>query len=83
MDFELYYGPPQGQAWLLQTEKAIYEIPCKNCPKTYIGETGRLSKQDCLNINLKISTKIYTKAQRKSSTNETFKSTTTHSVTSS
>ena len=28
--------------WPSQTAEAIYEIPCKNYPKSYVGETGRL-----------------------------------------
>ena len=28
----------------MQTAEAICEIPCNNCPKTYIGEAGRLFK---------------------------------------
>ena len=28
----------------MQTAEAILEIPCKNYPKTYIGETGRSFK---------------------------------------
>ena len=35
---------PKDKRNPMQTAEAIYEIPCKNCPKTYIGETGHLFK---------------------------------------
>ena len=61
----------------LQTAETIYEIPCKNCPKTYIGETGSLFKTR-LNEHKtkaeKISSKSFTRSQRKTSSSEIFKS---------
>ncbi len=59
---------PKHKRDSLQTAEVVYEITCKNCPKTYIGETGRLlttrlaehkSETD------KVETKSYTRSQRK------------------
>ncbi|XP_072021762.1 uncharacterized protein [Amphiura filiformis] len=33
---------PKDKRDPLQSAEVIYEIPCQNCPKTYIVETGRL-----------------------------------------
>ena len=33
---------PKDKRDPLQTAEVVYEIPCKNCPKSYIGESGRL-----------------------------------------
>ena len=32
---------PKDKRNPMQTAKAIYEIPCKNCPKTYIAKRGQ------------------------------------------
>ena len=59
------------------TTDIVYEIPCKGCTKTYAGESGRLfgtrvgehkSEVD------KIGSKTRTRAQRKASWDEQFKS---------
>ena len=60
-----------------QTAEAIYEIPCKYCPKTFIGETGRLFKTRLSEHRIeteKVSAKSYTRAQRKSFTSKIHKS---------
>ena len=74
---------PKDKRDPLQTADSIYEIPCKSCPKTYIGETGHLFR-----IRLsehqkeadKISAKNFTRSQRKTSSSETFKSAITEHV---
>ena len=35
---------PKDKRDPLQTADSVYEIPCKSCSKTYIGETGRIFK---------------------------------------
>ena len=68
---------PKDKREALQTAETIYEIPCKNCSKTYIGETDRLFKTR-LNEHKteaeKISCKSFTRSQRKTSSSEFFKS---------
>ena len=77
---------PKDKRNPMQTAEAIYEIPCKNCPKTYVGETGRLFKTRLSELRTeteKVSAKSYTRAQRKSSTSEIHKSAITEHVASS
>ena len=42
----------------LQTADSVYEIPCKSCSKTYIGETGRIFKLDFQNTKKKQKNKV-------------------------
>jgi hypothetical protein len=68
---------PKDKRDPLQTADAIYEIKCKNCPKSYIGETGRLFKtriHEHRTETEKISAKSFTRSQRKSSVTDTHKS---------
>ena len=68
---------PKDKRNPLQTAEAIYEVPCKGCSKTYIGETGRLLKTRLAEHKAeadKISARSFTRSQRKASTTETFKS---------
>ena len=68
---------PKDKRDPLQTAETIYEIPCKNCPNTYIGETGRLFK---IRLNEhkteaeKDQHKCFTRSQRRTSSSEIFKS---------
>ena len=32
---------PKDKRDNLQTSEVIYEVPCKGCEKSYVGETGR------------------------------------------
>ena len=62
-----------------QTAEAIYEISCKNCPKSYVGETGRLFRtrrfeHKTETEKLSAEPENYTRSQRKASTSEIFKS---------
>ena len=66
---------PKDKRDPLQTAEAIYEIDCKNCPKSYIGETGRLFRtrlQEHKSEAEKVSERKYTRSTRKTSTTETF-----------
>ena len=69
-----------------QTAEAIYEIPCKNCPKSCVGETGRLFRtrlSEHKTETVKLSAKNYTRSQRRASTSEIFKSAITEHVATS
>ena len=77
---------PKDKRDPLQTAEAIYEIPCKNCPKSYIRETGRLFRTRLSEHKAeteKLSAKNYTRSQRKASTSEVFKSAITEHVAAS
>ena len=77
---------PKDKRDPLQTAEAIYEIPCKNCPKSYIGETGRLFRTRLSEHKAeteKLSANNYTRSQRKASTSEVFKSAITEHVAAS
>ena len=69
-----------------QTAEAIYKILCKNCPKSYVGETGQLFRtrlSEHKTETEKLSAKNYTRSQRKASTSEIFKSAITEHVAAS
>ena len=56
-----------------QKSEAIYEIPCADCPKSYIGETGRsfgTRLQEHQKEVEKFELKPYTRSSRKSSVAE-------------
>ena len=60
----------------LQTADSVYEIPCKSCSKTYIGETGCIFKTRLSEHQKeaeKQSAKNFTRSQRKTSSSEIFK----------
>ena len=55
----------------------VYEIPCHNCEKTYIGETGRLfgtRKKEHQDETERMSEKKFTRAARKDSESKQMKS---------
>ena len=68
---------PKDKRPLMDTVEAVYKIPCKQCPKSYIGETGRkLSvrvKEHKEDVE-KSSQANYTRSQRKVSENTFHKS---------
>ena len=73
---------PKDKRDPLQTADSVYEIPCKSCSKTYIGETGRIFKTRLSEHQKeaeKQSAKNFTRSQRKTSS-ETFKSAITEHV---
>ena len=68
---------PKDKNDITETSDGVYDIPCKGCDKSYIGETGRLfgtrlqeHQKDSENIQ---DTK-FTRANRKVSTSEQHKS---------
>ncbi|XP_072030495.1 uncharacterized protein [Amphiura filiformis] len=64
---------PKDKRDSLQTAECVYEIPCRNCEKTYIGETSRVlgtRLKEHKTEAEKASTKAYTRAQRKASVTE-------------
>ena len=66
-----------------QKSEAIYEIPCADCPKSYIGETGRsfgTRLQEHQKEVEKFELKPYTRSSRKSSVAEQHKSAITDHV---
>ena len=72
-----HLGSSKRRKGSLQTTEAIYDIPCKNCPKTYIGETGRLFNtrfSEHRTDEENISPESFTRSQRKTSSSEIFKS---------
>ena len=61
----------------------IYEVPCKNCNRTYVGETGRqlgVRISEHQKETEKASTANYTRSQRKNSTQDIKKSAITDHV---
>ena len=68
---------PKDKRDLNQISDAVYDIPCKTCDMSYIGETGHLFGT-CLKEHQKDSEKIsdikFTRANRKASTSEQHKS---------
>ena len=74
---------PKDKLDPLQKAEAVYEIPCADCPKSYIGETGRsfgVRLQEHQKEVQKFELKQYTRATRKSSTTEQHKSAITDHV---
>ena len=61
----------------MPTSEIVYDIPCKNCNKSYIGETGRpfgVRKKEHQKDSDKVSGRSYTRANRKISSSEQHKS---------
>jgi hypothetical protein len=55
----------------------VYQIPCRNCPKLYVGETGRKFGTRCKEHKIeteKMSNQKFTRATRKESQNTEMKS---------
>ena len=74
---------PKDKREAAKTCECIYEIPCKNCNKTYIGETGRAfgtRLEEHKSEAEKMAKKKFTRATRKDSLDETFKSAVTDHV---
>ena len=68
---------PKDKRDPLQTAESIYDVPCKGCSQTYIGETGRLLKTRLAEHKAevdKIGARAFIRSQRKSTSSETFKS---------
>ena len=68
---------PKDKRPLMDTVEAVYKIPCKQCPKAYVGETGRKLgvriKEHKEDVG-KASQAVYTRSQRKASENTFHKS---------
>ena len=74
---------PKDKRDNLQTSEVVYEVPCKGCKKSYVGDTGRqlgprLKEQQ--KDTEKITDKKFTRATRKLSTTEQYKSAITNHV---
>ena len=68
---------PKDKKDTLKTSNCIYEIPCKNCDKSYIGETARLFEKrldEHQKATKKVDGKNYTRSERKRSEQEQTKS---------
>ena len=68
---------PKDKRDTLKTSNCIYEIPCKNCKQTYVGETSRLfgvRLSEHQAETKKVDTKKYTRSERKVSEQEQTKS---------
>ena len=74
---------PKDKIDQLQTCECVYEIPCKNCKKSYVGETGRafgIRLNEHRKEAEQMSSKKFTRATRKDSVEEMHKSATTDHV---
>ena len=61
---------PKDKRDISQTANCVYEFPCRNCDKTYIGETSRLfgiRLKEHKSEAEKASAKAFTRSQRKAS----------------
>ena len=68
---------PKDKKNITETSDVVYDIPCKGCDKSYIGETGRLfgtRLQEHRKDSDKIQDTKFTRANRKASTSEQHKS---------
>ena len=65
---------PKDKRDPLNTTDVIYSVPYKNCPVSYIGETGRKFGEEHRVEAEKLSTGIKTRATRKSSQSVVYKS---------
>ena len=78
-----YLVHPKDKLDPLQKADAIYDIPCANCPKSYVGETGRsfgVRLEEHKKDVKKFEDKPYTRAARAESTSEQHKSAITDHV---
>ena len=74
---------PKDKVDQLQTCECVYEIPCKNCKKSYVGETGRafgIRLNEHRKEAEQMSSKKFTRATRKDSVEEVHKSAITDHV---
>ena len=74
---------PKDKIEATKTCDCVYEIPCKNCKKSYIGETGRpfgVRLKEHLKESEKITERKFTRAVRKESVDEVNKSAITDHV---
>ena len=68
---------PKDKRDKLKTANCIYEIPCKNCDQSYVGETARLfgvRLSEHKSETKKVESKKFTRAERKLSEQEQTKS---------
>ena len=75
---------PKDKHETAQTCDCIYEIPCKNCNKTYVGETGKAfgtPLKEHMKDAEKVNRRRYTRASRKDSVEEVHKSAVTDQIT--
>jgi len=74
---------PKDKKDIEQKSEVVYDIPCKGCDKSYIGETGRqfgIRLKEHQKDTEKIADKKFTRASRKESTTEFHKSAITDHV---
>ena len=74
---------PKDKKDITEISDAVYDIPCKGCDKSYIGETGRLfgvRLKEHQKDSEKVKDTKYTRANRKASTSEQHKSAITDHV---
>ncbi|XP_071956011.1 uncharacterized protein [Antedon mediterranea] len=68
---------PKDKKDITQTSDIVYDIPCKSCKKSYIGETGRqfgVRLKEHQKYTDTVTNRKYTRAARKESTSEIHKS---------
>ena len=74
---------PKDKRETAQTCDCIYEISCKNCNKTYVGEIGRAfgtRLKEHMKDAEKVNSRRYTRASRKDSVEEVHKSAVTDQI---
>ncbi|XP_072048630.1 uncharacterized protein [Amphiura filiformis] len=74
---------PKDKKDILETSDAVYEIPCKGCDKSYVGETGRqfgVRLKEHQKDSETVKDTKFTRANRKASTSEQHKSAITDHV---
>ena len=64
---------PKDKLDVAKTVNCVYEIPCKSCPQTYVGETKRQFGRQLKELKSeaeKAGKQTFTRAQRKESLTE-------------